>query len=367
MTREKVLICGVLPPPNFGHSIMYQMLMRSSFPRSFDTKFLDLHFWSYGTHKKVTIEKLFKMVKYYAQLLLLLIFWRPKYVLYNSSFYPLPFLKDLLFCGTVIVLGSKLVIHDHGQYVRELDESLSGWKKQALRWKLQKMHASIIMGEKVRQDYEGLADQKKIFVVPGTVEDTINIKVEAPKEPAKINVLYFSYMSRLKGIYTTFEAVPMMLEVNSNIMVTFGGPLENDEVKNELEALQRKYPSRVRYMGYVEDVVTRTKIFRQADIFIFPTNRDVFGLVLLHAMAESLPIVASREGTIPEIVPDGTNALLLEKGNAKALAEQVLLLTGNEHLRIALGVANRHRFEEKYTLEKYGETMVKVFEKMENL
>ena len=63
--KIKILICGILPPPNFGHSIIYKMLMASSFPDAFDTKFLNMQFWTYGTHKKVTIEKLFKMVKYY--------------------------------------------------------------------------------------------------------------------------------------------------------------------------------------------------------------------------------------------------------------------------------------------------------------
>ena len=109
----------------------------------------------------------------------------------------------------------------------------------------------------------------------------------------------------------------------------------------------------------------RTKIFRQADIFIFPTLRDVFGLVLLHAMAEGLPIVASREGTVPEIVPDATNSLLVEKGDAKALADKALLLADDSRLRQKMGQANRRRFEEKYTIEKYGQAMINAFKQME--
>lgn len=365
--KEKLLICGILPPPNFGHSIVYQMLMASSFPDAFDTKFLNMQFWTYGKHKKVTIEKLFKMVKYYVVYTGLLLFWRPKYILYNSSFYRMPYLKDLLFCSTGIILGSRLVIHDLGQYVRELDDSLKGFKKSALRWMLNNMGASIIMGEKVRRDYEGLADPAKLFVVPGTAQDTKDIVVDSPKIPGKINILYFSHMSRLKGVYCAFEAMTMVLKEREDIMVTFGGPLEDGQVRSRLEGLQINYPGRVSYLGYVEDVVQRTKIFRQADIFIFPTLRDVFGLVLLHAMAEGLAVVASREGTVPEIVPDGTNALLVEKGDAKALAEKILILAGDRNLREKMGRANRRRFEETYTIEKYGEAMIKAFKQMETL
>jgi glycosyltransferase involved in cell wall biosynthesis len=359
--KTKVLICGVLPPPNFGHSMLYKMLMASSFPQAFDVKFLNMHFWSYGTDKKVTGLKLLKMVKYHVMLKMTLLFWRPKYVLYNTSFYQMPFWKDFLYCSTVILLGSRLIIHDHGQYVKELDESLTGLKRQALRWLLKHMHASIIMGEKVRQDYEGLADPQKLIVVPGTAEDSKKIAADVPKIPGQVNVLYFSYMSRSKGVFTAFEAMGLVLKERPDVAITFGGPLEGPEVRVCLEALRVNYPGRVRYLGYVEDAVDRTRAFRQADIFIFPTLRDVFGLVLLHAMAEGLPIVASREWTIPEIVPDGTNAFLIDKGDAKALAQQVLLLANDRQLREKMGQANRRRFEENYSIEKYGEAMIKAF------
>ena len=100
--KIKILICGILPPPHFGHSMVYKMLMASSFPAAFDTQFLNMQFWTYGTHKKVTMGKIFKMVKYYTMYFGILIFWRPRYILYNSSFYRMPYLKDLLFCSTGI-------------------------------------------------------------------------------------------------------------------------------------------------------------------------------------------------------------------------------------------------------------------------
>ena len=82
---------------------------------------------------------------------------------------------------------------------------------------------------------------------------------------------------------------------------------------------------------------------------------------------EGLPIVASHEGTVPEIVPDGTNALLVEKGDPKALADKILLLANDRHLREEMGRANRRRFEETYSLEKYGENMIKVFRQLSSL
>ncbi|MBF0485466.1 MAG: glycosyltransferase family 4 protein [Candidatus Omnitrophica bacterium] len=359
-SKERILICGVLPPPYFGHSMLYEMLMRSSFAEAFNIKFLNMHFWSYETNKKVTLGKLFKLVKYYAQFWGIVLTFRPQYILFNISFYKMPFLKDFLFCATGIVLGCKVIIHDHGQYVRELYDSLPGWQKSLLLWMLKHSTASIVMGERVRPAYSGLMAQEKIFVVPGTVEDTRELKA-VPDRPAKKNVLYFSHLSRPKGIDVAFEIASIVLRSDREAYFTFAGPLENDGVGVLLEKLQAQYPGRVRYMGYIDSVLERTALFRGADVFLFPTLRDVFGLVLLHAMSEGVPVVASIEGTIPEIVVDGQTGFLCEKGQAQLFADKVSQIFADESLRRAMSQASRKRFEEKYSLQSYGDNMIKVF------
>jgi glycosyltransferase involved in cell wall biosynthesis len=344
--------------------MLYEMLMRSSFATELDVSFLDMHFWSYETNKRVTVQKLLKLVKYYLGFLWLLASRQPRYVLVNISFYKMPFLKDFLFCATAIIWRRKLVIHDHGQYVRELHDALPSWQKGMLRWVLRHMRASIIMGERVRPVYEGLAEPGKLFVVPGTAADTRELMV-APDRTASRNVLYFSHMSRPKGVYTAFEAASIVLGQERDVHFTFAGPLENDEVAQRLTELQSLYPGRVRYMGYVEDAGERAALFRGADVFFFPTLRDVFGLVLLHAMAEGVPIVASLEGTIPEIILEGENGFLCEKGRAGDFSRKIRMLLNDEGLRRRMGEANRRRYVDKYSLKPYGEAMVGVFKKLE--
>lgn len=360
----KILICGVLPPPSFGHSKIYEMLMASSFPATFNVRFFNMHFWSYETNKKVTSEKIVKMVKYYGQYLRHILLFRPKYILYNISFYRMPFLKDFLFCATGIVLGRKMVFHDLGQYVGELDASLPNWQKAMLRWMLKNSAASIVMGERVKPVYKGLMPFEKLYAVPGVVEDTKDLEVQVTPNRDK-NILYFSHMSTPKGVYVAFDIMPLVLNVDQNVRFTFAGPMESEEVAQKVKILEGQFPGRVEYLGYIEDINQRTAIFRNADIFLFPTMRDVFGLVLLHAMAEGLPVVASFEGTIPEIVIDQENGFLCQKGLASDFAARILQLLKNQQLTQKIGQANRKRFEEHYALKHYQEKMISVFVNLE--
>lgn len=370
MTRKtRILICGILPPPLFGHSAMYKILMASSFVQAYETIFLNMHFWSYRQHKKVTAGKLLKMVKYLCQYVYLLLRYRPRYVLYNMSFDKMPLLKDVLFCALGRVLGCRIVLHDMGQYIRELYESSNGFCRGLIRWLCRRTTASIVLGENAKRPYEGFIEARRLFAVPGSVEDTASIPsaTAVAKGNGTLDILYFSFMTESKGVFTAFDSVPKVLESLAGARFTFAGPMSSDDVRQAFAGLKEKYGDRVEYLGYIEDAARRTQVYRNADIFIFPTHRDVFGLVLLHAMAEGVPVVASEEGCVPEIIQNNVNGLLITKGDVAQLTDKVLCLAGDAARRKTMGEANRQRYLNVYAPEKYGERMAAAFAAIEKL
>jgi len=236
-------------------------------------------------------------------------------------------------------------------------------KKVILRF-LDWAEASIIQGEGVKKAYDNLMPLGKLCIVPCTVEDTISLDVPAWGSRTMVKVLYFSFMSKEKGIYTAFSAVDQVLGKNNKINFMFAGPTESDEVSNDLDALLRKYPDNVKYLGYIEDIEKRTECFRNADIFIFPTLREAFGLVLLHAMAEGIPVIASNEGEISKTIKDKENGYLIEKGNAEQLAQQILNLSGDQSLRKKMGEANRRKYLDHFVPQVFERNMISTIKKI---
>lgn len=343
--------------------MMYKMLMESAFVNAFDITFLELKFWSYAKHKKVTFDKIFKMIKYWFALVTMMITKRPRYVLFNMSFDRMPFLKDYLFCVTASYLGGRVVLHDMGQYLPELDNAAPAWMKRLIRHLLSRTHAIIVMGEKVKKEYVPYFNPERIMVVPGCVEDTAHLPTGEIKKEGKTQVMYFSYLSQTKGIWTALKAMPLVIAQDPNVYFTFAGPVESPELKDKIYHYVKEHGLELyfSYVGYVEDVFKRTTYFRSCDIFIFPTLRDVFGLVLLHAMAESRPVIASVEGTIPEIIADGVNGCLFEKGNEYQLAQKIILLAKDDRKRLQMGHANRQKYLSTYAPHVYGKQMIDVF------
>ncbi len=88
--------------------------------------------------------------------------------------------------------------------------------------------------------------------------------------------------------------------------------------------------------------------FAMADIFVFHSTYETFGLVLAQAMAAGKPIVSVRTTAVPEIVEDGANGILVEPLNPQAFAEAVLTLAADGDLREKMGQSGRDRAVQKF-------------------
>ena len=99
-------------------------------------------------------------------------------------------------------------------------------------------------------------------------------------KPTHSNTPVFLYVGRL-AVEKNIEAF-LKLDLPGEKWVAGVGPLQS--------ALQRKYPS-VRYIGVLsQDALA--ELYSQADVFVFPSLTDTFGLVMVEAMACGLPVAA---------------------------------------------------------------------------
>ena len=78
-------------------------------------------------------------------------------------------------------------------------------------------------------------------------------------------------------------------------------------------------------------------------------------------MAEGLSVLASEEGSIPEILAEGEAGVLVPKQNSIILAQEILRLISDFELRIQLGNKSRKRYESMYTPRDYSERIISAF------
>jgi len=88
------------------------------------------------------------------------------------------------------------------------------------------------------------------------------------------------------------------------------------------------------------------------DVLVSASTKESFGLVLLEAMAASLPTVAFASGGPREIIEAGRSGLLVEDRTEEGLAAAIERLLLDPELRVRLGEGGRDRFEQRFTADR---------------
>jgi spore coat protein SA len=102
------------------------------------------------------------------------------------------------------------------------------------------------------------------------------------------------------------------------------------------------------------------------DVFVGPSQiEEGLGLVFLEAAAAGLPVIATRQGGIPEVVREGFNGLLLrQKADDAELAEKILALLADAPLRQRLGQQGREMVRSDFSWEKIAGTLEKFYDEV---
>ncbi len=178
---------------------------------------------------------------------------------------------------------------------------------------------------------------EKINVVPNGVNLTLFNGVERDydfrRRFAMDNEKIILFMGRLvyeKGIGTLISAMPKILNNYHDaklIIAGKGGMI--DELRAQVNYLG--LGNKVYFTGYLgsKDV---QKMYKCADVAVFPSTYEPFGIVALEGMLSGTPVVVSDVGGLNEIVEHGVNGMKSYAGNANSLADSILSLLFNPDL-----------------------------------
>ncbi len=108
------------------------------------------------------------------------------------------------------------------------------------------------------------------------------------------------------------------------------------------------------FTGFQEDI---GRFMSALDVFVLPSDCEPFGLVLLEAMIRGVPVVATREGGVTDIVTDRETGILVPPQDPEALAEAINYLITHPVQRHNMGEMARRRvqkhFDQKEMVQSY--------------
>ncbi len=198
---------------------------------------------------------------------------------------------------------------------------------------------SRYMREELRRVFQIPDD--KVRIIPNGVYPSEF--AETTVDPAKIRdkycagdekmLFHIGRIVREKGLGVLLEALPRILESDPKVKLVIAGkgPFL-DELRHR--AYQLGVYHRVYFTGYIDDN-TRNALFECADVAVFPSLYEPFGIVALEGMAAGIPVVVSDTGGMSEIIQHGINGLKAYTDNPISLADNILwALQHPDHARL---------------------------------
>jgi glycosyltransferase involved in cell wall biosynthesis len=192
----------------------------------------------------------------------------------------------------------------------------------------------------------------KVEVIHYGLDDLPQGWGENPPDPVSPDARVLLCVCRLEPQKGVDVAIRALREIPGAQLVVLGeGPQ-----RGELEQLARELDIPVYLPGRVPDVAAW---LRRADVLVHPVRWEGFGLALLEAMLASLPVVATKVSSIPEIVVDGETGLLVPPDDPGALAAAVNLVLANPS---GYGQQGRARARSEFSVAKMADRTLAVYE-----
>lgn len=185
---------------------------------------------------------------------------------------------------------------------------------------------------------------EKIKVIPGGVDTETfypENKVWARKYlniPNKKTLLYAGRIEPIKGLDILIESFHTIQQHQDCQLVIVGGNLGGDDELDKLKSYARQLGllNKIIFIGSVTQEELRY-YYSAADIFVFPSHYESFGLVALESMACGTPVVASRVGGIPSFIDDGKTGYLIPRRCPDPFVDKLEILLSNRDLRDYMG------------------------------
>jgi len=105
-------------------------------------------------------------------------------------------------------------------------------------------------------------------------------------------------------------------------------------------------------------------LYRQASLFVLPSDEEGLGIVILEAMASGLPVLSTRCGGPETCVVEGETGYLTPVGDAEAMASRMQMLLGKPAHRQRLGQSGRRLVETRFSIQAAGEPFLAVYARL---
>jgi glycosyltransferase involved in cell wall biosynthesis len=176
-------------------------------------------------------------------------------------------------------------------------------------------------------------------------------------------VAFAGRLIRGKGADVLLRALARMADSSTKAEIAGDGP-----ERSSLESLAQRLgiSARVRFRGVLADMPA---FWRACDVAVVPSRQPLiesFGLTAVEAMSSGLPVIAARNGALPEIVADGRTGTIVPEADPVSLAAALDAYAADPQLRAEHGRRGRVDCEHRFDIDRCARAYLELFHSLRN-
>jgi len=202
----------------------------------------------------------------------------------------------------------------------------------------------------------------KISIVHCGINPSTYAPMVQPDNAVDHSVLRLLFVARLapvKAHFILLRAMRILLDKDVSVTLTCVG---DGPLRQYLQAMtcELGLEEAVTFTGSIgQDVLPG--YYDRADVFVLPSFDEGLPVVIMEAMAKTIPVVATSIAGIPEIIEHGVSGMLVASGDPQGLAEAIATLAGDSALRTRVGQKGRERVCQEFDITKTVEQLAGVY------
>lgn len=300
----------------------------------------------------------------------------------------LSLLRKGLLVGWCKLLGVPVVLHLHAAQLPQNYAALPRPAQAWVRWLFNAAPCCIVLGrtaatfvtgvlgvpaERVYEVTNGVPGPRSLTAcgargagsagaagaAPGAPMDGVNAagRSEGAAKARTRHLLFVGNLSQRKGVPELLRALALPALAGLPLHATFAGGGEVERFREQ--ALALGLASRVTFTGWASQAQVAALLVG-ADVLALPSYDEGLPLAVLEALGSGVPVVCTPVGEIPHLLQDGRHALLVQPGDADALAHALSRVLCEPMLAAALASEGRALYEARFSLASFAEAVAQV-------
>ena len=355
--KKSILLIGPFPEPVSGVSLANQVV--KDILREDSCFEVDLINTSYSKFDEklgeFTIKKFFfylyqsfKFIKIFNNRII--------YITPGQTFYGV--LKYAFFIILSSILKKELIIHVHGNYLRQEYNSLKGIQRCVFYFLVSRFTKGIVLSNSLKENLTPFIDKSKIFCLPNFAQDYL-YEEEKKLVNDELRIFYLSNLMKEKGIICLLKALKNLEGRSIMYKAKIAGNIDEKFSKEIFKLLNQL--EHTDYIGIVNGEAKKN-LLGWGNVFVLPTFYKMEGqpISILEAMATKNLVVTTNHAGILDIFKDKVNGFLVQKNNIKSIQDILTYLAKNKSEIKKIATHNKENFLENFTVNTFKENLIKI-------